>query len=889
MLAIRLVTRCVFIVVGTVGLCFCAPVLAAEPSKNGDRKIYIRADRRDLDYQRGIGILVGNVRFMPPQSDKLIMADAGVIWLKRKEAYLEGNIRICQTLGKTMKPGHFDVPRPELIDRTGLERRESLEKAGDLDDIIEAHVESAILIDTNAYISEAKRVYVNWADGTSYLVEPTLRFAEADRLANWVVTAPSAEGIATYRVPVVDQDGKFTGKYERRTHYVAKNATFTACTFKQPHTRFTSTYAERIEGDKVAATDVLFYFGSTPVIYYPRIVKDLEYDWPWMKAAFGSSSAKGTFASLQFKFKPVKHVELRPRVELMSDRGVGLGLDSEYHFGHDEEIRGTLDTFWIPQDSGEDELGGDTELGIDNRYRVKFTHQQEYPEGWEIDLEIHKFSDAGIYREFFEGEYKTEKKPETRALVKYGRNNWAVFVHLKKRINDFLSQTEYLPQIGFNIIAQPIGGGFLFTSDTELSRVTTRFGDVRRRMGQTNADIARIWRRRNEYTRPAALTLRQNDTDKLSGWRFDTINTISRPFEWSVFDIEPYIGWRGSWFEHGVHTLRGSYAAATPPVGAALPAAVAAAPNRTSNVRRSQILAGGRIATQFHRTYDVSDRPLLRRFFKHGQRHIITPELTYTYESEPPKEPRHLPDNDAVTAQRGLHSINFALRNRWQTKRPPEISRHPLAPVGGEWYHRKLAVESAAESRPVNVLDLDMDIDLFLNPTRDNVHRRGERVRRWSNLRTDLTVKPSRKTSLFLDTEFAVADAGGSGCGGFESINGGISYRPSPDLIYSLRYDYHFHGASLLRLAADWEMNPKWHLGFDVGEDFSGRGDYDRTIEITRRFHEWQVDFSYEFDEGKAANFASIHIGPAPTRMPRPGWQFQPRSTTVFQLVETAR
>jgi len=872
-----------------------APGAAGPPPAEERRgQLYIRADRREFDRKTGIGIVVGNVWFLPPRSDRLILADAGIIWRETQEAYLEGNIRIYKTLAPTVEPGEFDVPRPDLTDRTGLEPGESLEKAGDLDHIVRADARRAILIDTRAHVSEAERIYVNWADGTAYLVRPTLRFAEAGRMANWVVTAPSAEGIATYHVPVVDEEGRFTGKYERRTHFVTKNATFTACTFKDPHTRFTTTHAERIEGDYLAAKNVLFYFGDVPVMYLPYAYRDLEYDWPWMKVAFGSSSRQGTFASVMFRFRPVEGVAFSPRVEWMSDRGMALGLGAEYGFGHDDAIRGALDLFWVPNDVGTDELAdtsrpgsgwpamGDLPLGIDHRYRIRFIHQQEAPEGWEFDLEVHKFSDAGVYREYFEEEFKTEKEPETRAYLKYGRDNWAAFIHVKKRINDFLTQTEYLPQIGLNLIAEPVGGGFLFSSDTELARVTTRFGDVRRRAGQTLGQITRVWLRENEYGRPPALTLRENDTDRLTGWRFDTVNIVSRPLEWSIFDIEPHVGWRLSWFEHGLASARGGYAMVTPPVGPALPPAVAAARDFTGSRVRNQVLAGVRVATQFHKTQDVSDRPVLRRFFKHGLRHIITPELTYTYESRPTATLRHLPENDDVTEQGGLHKINVALRNRWQTRRAT-VARDPRAPPGGEWHRRKLEVEKARKADPVNVVDLDMDIDLFINPGRDNVHLRGTRVRRWSNLRTDLTVRPSAQTSVFLDTEFSPEDPR------FEVISTGVAYEPRPDFRLGLSHDYHFHDASLLRLAADWELNPKWHLRFDVQQDFSGGGDWDRSVEISRRFHEWQLTVGYEFDKGKRESIGSVHIGPSRTAIHRPSWRFQPRSVQAFQLAESAR
>ncbi|MFW6157916.1 MAG: LPS assembly protein LptD, partial [Planctomycetota bacterium] len=880
-----------------------------EPAGDEEKQVlHVTAEYREFDYKRKIAIAVGDVRFVPPRTDRLIEADAGVFWLEEKEAYLEGNVRIFKTLGEPVEPGAFRVPRPEPGDRRGLLPNESIEKAGDLDDIIETRIEAkTVLVDRSAPISECKRVYVNWREGdeAAYLVKPVLRFAKAEKVAAWVVKAPSAEGIATYRIPVVDEHGKPTGEYETRRHYVLDNPTFTVCRFKEPHTLLRGSSGEMVEDGFVAMRNVVAEAYGQPVFYAPYLYKDMEHDWPWIKLTAGTSSRMGVFLGIITRLDLARGVELRPRVELMSERGVGLGLGGEYRFAHEDAIRGALDAFWIPNDSGTDEFAdtsrpgsgwtpgnwppakgpfpADIPLGIDSRYRIKFTHQQEYPEHWEFDLEVHKFSDAGIYREYFEEEFKTEKPPETRAMLKYRKDNWAFFIHVKKQINDFLTQTEYLPQVGLNIVAQPIGAGMLWTSDTEIARVTTRFSDLRRRQGQTLPNITRKWLHYNEYTRPAGLSLREQDTERLTGWRIDTVNLVSRPFEVGIFDVEPYVGWRVSWFEHGLESIRGAYGGVLPPVGPALPGPVGAARTYTGSRVRNQVLAGGRVATQFHRTVDVSDRPLLRSLFPHGQRHIITPEMTYTWESDPDVDPRRLPTNDSVTEEGGLHRINVALRNRWQTRRAPKIERDPRAPIGGEWHRRKLAYLRARESEPVDVVDLDMDIDLFLQPARDNVHPRGHRTRHLSNLRTDFLFRPSKRTRLFLDNEFALEG------GQFEVIRAGFARQVRPGLELSLSHDYHFHEASLLGLAADWEINPKWHVRFDVQQDLSGGGDWDRTIELSRRFHEWQLTVGYEYDKGKGASLGTVHVGPTLTRGYYPSWRYQPRSIREFQLTETTR
>jgi len=110
-----------------------------------------------------------------------------------------------------------------------------------------------------------------------------------------------------------------------------------------------------------------------------------------------------------------------------------------------------------------------------------------------------------------------------------------------------------------------------------------------------------------------------------------------------------------------------------------------------------------------------------------------------------------------------------------------------------------------------------------------------------------------------------------------------------PGLTFSVSHDYHFHDASLIEVAADWEMNAKWHLSFDIQRDITGGGNWDRTIQIARRFHEWQIIVGYEFDKGEESSLVTVSISPTRSELHRPSWRFQPRDVSAFQLAESAR
>ncbi len=137
-------------------------------------------------------------------------------------------------------------------------------------------------------------------------------------------------------------------------------------------------------------------------------------------------------------------------------KGVAGGMDLEYVR---ENFSGYVSGYGVLGNTGDDNFGKDREdIEVSNkRNRFTWRHKHFLPNDWQIQAEISYLSDATFLERYFPNESRCGKEQETLLYAKKQRDNWAFEVLLKARLNDFQRQTESLPQVGFNLVGQPIG------------------------------------------------------------------------------------------------------------------------------------------------------------------------------------------------------------------------------------------------------------------------------------------------------------------------------------------------------------------------------------------------------------------------------------------------
>lgn len=463
----------------------------------------------------------------------------------------------------------------------------------------EVYVEGDVTIVHGSVRSFAPKAYYNWARERALIVEGKVS-APGPEDTGFVFLADKLKQVAPGR-------------------FVARESSFTNCGYHRPHQHFTASFIDLVADKRITAYNVVYYVRDIPVFYFPYVTRSLEEDSAWISVQAGKSSNFGHFVLTDTRFDLSEGVDLKFDLDYLSKRGLGRGVTVRYNLS--PGLKGQLDGYQINSDHGEDE--GDIEPDERNRWRIKYVHQQDFPENWEIDLEYQKFHDPGFYEEYYEDEFKEDKPVETYAYAKHSRDNLAFTFLGKIRVNDWMEQTEYLPQVGLHLFSQPIFGSLLLlSSDTQIARARKRYDDE-------SVD---------QLTPDQLLSRNRGMT------RVDSYNEVSCPLDVGFLNLEPFVGMRQSWYEE----LLDTHADAT----------------------RGQFVYGVRAAAQFHRTFNVRSR----RFDVNGLRHVITPEITYLSLQDPTVSAGRLVQFDEVDTVAARDQVTLALRNRFQTRREGQVT-----------------------------------------------------------------------------------------------------------------------------------------------------------------------------------------------------------------------
>jgi hypothetical protein len=226
----------------------------------------------------------------------------------------------------------------------------------------------------------------------------------------------------------------------------------------------------------VTAQNNFFYIEGIPVFYVPFVQKSLEdMTIPLRKLAIGQSSTYGFQVRTSWDMyslfgwdQPDWVTKWELDLDYLTKRGPGIGTEFEYRghdfFGIEGKSWGMLETWWLPNDQGLDRLGAgreDLEPEQDNRGRFLFRHHQELPNDFSLNVEFAWITDINFLEQFYEREWEEDKDQETAIYLKQQRDNWAWSIFARARLMDFVTTTNYMPQLDLYWLGQPLLGDWL--------------------------------------------------------------------------------------------------------------------------------------------------------------------------------------------------------------------------------------------------------------------------------------------------------------------------------------------------------------------------------------------------------------------------------------------
>ncbi len=576
------------------------------------------------------------------------------------------------------------------------------------------------------------------------------------------------------------------------------------------------------------------YVGEIPVFYWPFLSTDLAEPTNYIKRVnVRNDRVFGTQLGLEFNLNQMFNLGARnpgtdwsASVDYLSERGWGFGTTYDYvlnrFLGIPGEARGFADA-WFIDEQGLDNLGADRR-GLtpeeDFRGRVLWQHRQRTPSGLQITGELGWVSDRNFLEQYYEREWDQWKDQSTGIELKYLDRGASWNLSTDFRVNDFFTQTEWLPRFDHFQLGQAIGDRLTWFGHSQI-------GYARLKTASTPTDATDA-----SKFNPLAWEVESE------GIRTGARHEIDLPMQLGDVRVVPYALGEVMHWGQDIDGESNTRLMGQAGVRASLPM-WSANPNFTSMLFNMNGLAhkvvfegeflwadASKNLSQFP-LYDQLDDDAIEHF----RRRFVDDEFGGTL-AIPDLIPAEF-DERFFALRRGLQSwvtspsseiaddlmfFQLGVRQRWQTKRG-----------------------LPGQERVVDWMTLDTQAKFFPKANRDNF---GEDIGmlqydwRW-HIGDRLTLMSDGYADTFGDGlrmfnlgGYISRPARGSAYVGFRSIEGPIS-------------------SNVLNASFSYRMSPKWIASVGTAVDFGPTGNIGQVFELTRIGESFLVSVGANIDESR--------------------------------------
>ena len=298
------------------------------------------------------------------------------------------------------------------------------------------------------------------------------------------------------------------------------------------------------------------YLGGVPVFRWPRFQTNLSDPGTYLRRfrigndnIFGSQLGTGWDLYRLLGIRKPPGTDWIGLLDILSDRGLGFGTEFTYRrnglFGIPGPARGVYKTWYI-NDNGLDFLGrGRANLVPEEEFRGRSVgrHRHDFGPGNVLRAELGFISDRNFLEQFYEREWDTEKDATTGLWLERNIGTQSFNISADFQINDFFTQTSWLPRFDHFMIGQPLFG------DRAVWHNRSSIGYARLRAAESPTDANDL----SEFD-PLAW-----ETDA-TGIRLHTRHEIDFPVQLGPAKVVPYLmGDLGYWQEdiNGNDVFRG--------------------------------------------------------------------------------------------------------------------------------------------------------------------------------------------------------------------------------------------------------------------------------------------------------------------------------------------
>lgn len=545
-------------------------------------------------------------------------------------------------------------------------------------------------------------------------------------------------------------------------------------------------------------------------------------DIPISRIAVGNDSDFGTSVQTEWKlfrmlgWKEPEGMDTRLAADYYSKRGVGGGVSTEYE---DADSQGEMISY-IMNDRGEDDLGRTSsrenlEPDRDIRGRFSLRHREYLPDDWEATVEVGYISDRNFMESMYRSEFNSDKGQETLLYLKQQRDNWALTILGKTRINDFENMTEELPTIEYHRKGESFWDHQLtWYSDSRISRLRDRYDNDYEEYNGGNPPPG-------------------NERFYTFG---DTRNEVAWPFMLGTVKMAPFAAGTYAYEDQNGYDL-------------------ALSGNNAGRNDTALLGEGGmRASTMFWK----EDPTVQSRIWDiDGIRHILTPHVeAVTYE-----------ETEAGIKQRD--TINTGLSQRWQTHRGEGEDRRSVDwlrwDVDSTWLAHTADedIPSPNTFGPASFIYNDPSIPVFLRRHDEYYGMARDTI----NSETEWRV--SDTTSILSDMNYDTRS------GVVQQFDAGLSRYVYPDLSYYLGSRYlrpvivdipsdgiHEEGSQSVVGAVTYQVSPRYWLSYSQEYNFDFGKNVRNDFAIIRQYHRLFYAFELSLDQSTNNDSVMLSVWP---------------------------
>ena len=579
--------------------------------------------------------------------------------------------------------------------------------------------------------------------------------------------------------------------------YSATNGVITADDVKKPAVKIRAHRIKITPGKKVQAWHAVLYAGDVPLFYFPYYERNLGPHANNFDFVPGYRSLYGPFILGSYRWYLNDELDGKIHLDYREKRGVGAGPDFNYHLGQWGE--GTLSYYYTHDDNASTNFINAPVY--ENRQRLNFSYLGMPSTNLEVRSQVRYQSDAGVVRDFFEGEYREDPQPNTFIEADKLLGNFSIDVLTQPRVNDFYETVERLPDVRLTGFQQQLWNSpFYYNSESSA-------GYYRRLFAETNGFMT--------------------TSNNFEAGRADTYHQITLPetlFGW--LNITPRVGGRFTYYSE-----------------ASGPGAT------TEELYRKVFNTGAEVSFKASRLW-----PEVKSSFLDldGLRHIIEPSVNYVYVPKPNDTPDQLPQFDyelpslrllpidfpeynSIDSIDSENVLRFGLRNQLQTKRDGQVQDLLDWQLYADW-----RLKPRLDQRTYGDLYSDMTLSPRSWIRLDSQTRFDLNTRNWRMLLHTLTLQPSDVWSwtlghFYLRDDFRpVPTALGQGANVFTSA---LFFRLNEN--WSTRAVHHFDvrsGRLQEQYYSIYRDLRSWTAALTAGVRDNGTGPKDYSIGFTFSF-----------------------------------------------------